>query len=142
MEVAMRRALQPVVSAPLAEMNVTPLIDVLLVLLIMFIIAIPIQTHAVKLDLPSCSNCPRPNALANEIVITRSGLILWNGRPVGEDELRYDLRLTQQMRPAPELHLRPAADSRYETVDRVLANIKREGVEKFGFVGNERFRSF
>lgn len=127
------------VEQPMIEMNTTPLIDVLLVLLVMLIITIPLQTHAVKLDLPSCANCPLPRSLKNEIVITSSGAILWNGEPISEAGLRHDLRLTQQMRPVPELHLRPAADARYEVVDRVLATIKSEHVEKFGFVGNEAY---
>jgi biopolymer transport protein ExbD len=137
-EVRMQHSLQPV-KQPMMELNTTPLIDVMLVLLIMFIITIPLQTHAVKLDLPSCSTCPHVNAFKNEIVITHSGVILWNGEPISEAGLRYDLRLTQQMKPEPELHLRPAADARYEVVDRVLATIKNEHVEKFGFVGNEAY---
>jgi hypothetical protein len=62
---------------PIIAMNTTPLIDVMLVLLVMFIITIPIQTHAVKVDLPVCNNCPQPNVTKNEIVITRTGAILW-----------------------------------------------------------------
>src|SRR4051812_11950277 len=110
---------------PLMEMNTTPLIDVMLVLLIMFIITIPIQSHAVKLDLPTCHSCPAPNATKNEVAITRDGAILWNGVTIGEQGLRYELAMTRRMRPAPELHLRPDAAARYEVVDRVLADIKR-----------------
>ena len=124
---------------PIVEMNTTPLIDVMLVLLVMFIITIPVQTHAVKLDLPVCGSCPEPHAIKNEVAITRSGLILWNGVDVGEDGLRYELALTKGMHPTPELHLRPHADARYEVVDRVLADIKRAQIEKFGFVGNEAY---
>jgi biopolymer transport protein ExbD len=125
---------------PMLELNTTPLIDVMLVLLIMFIITIPIQSHAVKLDLPrSCADCPVPNALKNEIAITRSDAILWNGQPISRDGLKYDLHLTQEMPRAPELHLRPDPDARYQTVDEVLAIIKRAQVRKFGFVGNERY---
>ena len=124
---------------PMIEMNTTPLIDVMLVLLIMFIITIPIQTHAVKLDIPSCARCPAPNGTRNEVSIVRSGAILWNGVEVGEDGLRYELALTRRMTPEPELHLRPDAEVRYEVVDRVLAEIKRAGVTRFGFVGNEAY---
>ena len=134
----MRYALPPVEQS-MIEINTTPLIDVMLVLLIMFIITIPLQTHVVKLDLPSCADCPQPNAFKNEIAVTRSDAILWNGHPINEAGLRYDLRLTQQMKPEPELHLRPAPDARYEAVDRVLAIIKSEHVEKFGFAGNEAY---
>jgi biopolymer transport protein ExbD len=124
---------------PMIEMNTTPLIDVLLVLLVMFIITIPIQTHAVKIDLPACANCPAPKATSNEVVITRTGAILWNGADVGETGLRYELALTSRMRPIPELHLRPEAEARYEVVDRALADIKRADIKRFGFVGNEAY---
>jgi biopolymer transport protein ExbD len=124
---------------PIIEMNTTPLIDVLLVLLVMFIITIPIQTHAVKVDLVSCTTCPMPNATKNEVAITKAGAILWNGTSVGEAGLRYELALTRRMRPVPELHLRPEAEARYEVVDRVLADIKRADIQKFGFVGNEAY---
>jgi len=124
---------------PIIDLNTTPLIDVMPVLLIMFIITIPIQTHAVKLDVPTCASCPAPNGVKNVVVIARTGAILWNGTNVGEDGLRYELSLTARMRPAPELHLRPDAQARYEIVDKVLADIKRSGVTKFGFVGNEAY---
>jgi biopolymer transport protein ExbD len=126
---------------PMIEMNTTPLIDVMLVLLVMFIITIPIQTHAVKLDLPSGpppAVLP-PNPVVNELAITKAGTILWDGVPMTQAELRQDLRLTQQMSPIPELHLRPDPEARYEVVDDVLGTIKREHVEKVGFVGNERY---
>ena len=105
----------------------------------MLIITIPIQTHAVKIDIPSCDGCPAPRATKNEVVITRMGSILWNGVDIGEDGLRYELALTKRMNPAPELHLRPDAEARYEVVDRVLAVIKRADIKKFGFVGNEAY---
>src|SRR3954447_17640608 len=112
---------------PIMEMNTTPLIDVMLVLLVMFIITVPIQTHAVKLDLPTaCADCTKPNAVENEIAITRSGALLWNEKPISAEGLKYGLRLTQRMRPIPELHLRPDPAARYEAVDQVLGMIKRE----------------
>jgi biopolymer transport protein ExbD len=133
----MGHALRAAELQPLPEMNTTPLIDVMLVLLVMFIATIPVQTHAVKLDIPSCGHCPKPSATKNEVVITRAGAILWNGVDVGEDGLRHELALIRRMRPEPELHLRPDPAARYERVDRVLAHIKRAGISKVGFVGNE-----
>jgi biopolymer transport protein ExbD len=127
---------------PILELNTTPLIDVLLVLLVMFIITIPVQTHAVKLDLPAEGTPPVVEPVRNTVVITASGTILWNGAPVGEAALRYNLARSQQVRPTPELHLRPDADARYEAVDRVLGLAKQENVTKMGFTGNERFQSF
>ena len=136
----MAQALRAIDPQPMVEMNTTPLIDVMLVLLIMLIITIPIQTHAIKLDLPvPCPTCPLPNALRNELAITTGGATLWNGVPLSEAELRYELAATQRMDPIPELHLRPDADARYEVVDRVLGLIKQEHVRKVGFVGNEAY---
>src|SRR5262249_25103447 len=135
----MARVLAVADQQPIIDMNTTPLIDVMLVLLIMFIITIPIQTDAVKLDIPTCPTCRAPDPVKNEVGITHAGAILWNGQDVGEDGLRYELAMVRRMNPAPELHLRPDADARYEEVDRVLADIKRADVKKFGFVGNEGY---
>ena len=127
---------------PIMDINMTPLIDVMLVLLIMFIITIPIQTHAVKLDLPvdSPQNQPPPiDPVKNKIVITPQGQVLWNGEPVDLVRLRQYLDITQTMNPIPELHLQPDPNARYELVDEVLAVTKRARVEKMGFVGNEAY---
>jgi len=123
-------------------MNVTPLIDVMLVLLIMFIITIPIQTHAVKLDLPvNQDKTPPPpiDPIKNKVVVTAQNQILWNGSPVTQPQLRQYLDVTQQMTPIPELHLQPDATARYELVDQVLAVTKQAHVQKMGFVGNEYY---
>ena len=127
---------------PMLDVNVTPLIDVMLVLLIMFIITIPIQTHAVKLDLPvnQQNNPPPPiEPIKNKVVVTAQGQILWNGNPVTQQQLRQYLDITQQMNPIPELHLQPDATARYELVDEVLAITKQAHVQKMGFVGNEYY---
>ena len=126
---------------PMIDMNVTPLIDVMLVLLIMFIITIPVQTHAVKLDLPQNTNTPPPpvEPVKNTVTVTAQGQITWNGAPVTEEQLRQYLDVTQQMNPIPELHLQPDATARYEIVDRVLAITKKAHVQKMGFVGNEYY---
>ena len=127
---------------PMMEMNMTPLIDVLLVLLIMFIITIPIQSHAVKLDLPQNNPTDQPppiDPVKNKIVITNAGAVLWNGTPIDLKTLRQYLDVTQQQDPVPELHLQPEPDARYEVVDQVLAVTKQAKVEKMGFVGNEAY---
>ena len=127
---------------PMMDINTTPLIDVMLVLLIMFIITIPIQTHAVKLDLPvdSQNNQPPPiDPVKNKIVIMPNRAIMWNGTPVDEVTLRQYLDLTTTMNPTPELHLQPHPEAPYETVDQVLAITKRANIEKMGFVGNEAY---
>jgi len=129
---------------PMIDMNVTPLIDVLLVLLIMLIITIPPQTHAVKLDLPvNQPNVPPPpiEPLKNTVGVTAQGEITWNGTSITQDQLRSYLEVTQQMNPIPELHLQPDATARYELVDEVLAITKKAHVQKMGFVGNEYYQN-
>ena len=126
-------------SNPIIEVNITPLIDVMLVLLVMFIITIPIQTHAVKLDLPTSHPTPIIHTMQNEIQITAAGTLLWNGQAVTKDQLRAALRASQQLPSVPELHLRPDAQAKYEMVDDLLGVIKREHVRKVGFVGNEAY---
>lgn len=126
---------------PMLDINVTPLIDVLLVLLIMFIITLPIQTHAVKLDLPvNTENTPPPiEPVKNTVGVTAENQITWNGNPITQQQLRQYLEITQQMNPIPELHLQPDATARYEMVDEVLAITKKAHVQKMGFVGNEYY---
>jgi biopolymer transport protein ExbD len=126
---------------PMMEMNTTPLIDVMLVLLIMFIITIPIQTHAVKVDLPqnSQNNPPPIDAQKNKVAIAPDGTVTWNGNPVDDVTLRQYLDQTLTMNPEPELHFQPDPTARYDVVDRVLAVVKRSGVTKLGFIGNEQY---
>ena len=128
---------------PMLDINTTPLIDVMLVLLIMFIITLPIQTHAVKLDLPVNNNTPPPpiQPLKNTVGVTAQNVVTWNGNPITMDQLRTYLEVTQQMNPVPELHLQPDATARYEIVDQVLAVTKQAHVQKMGFVGNEYYQS-
>ena len=130
-------------DGPMMEMNMTPLIDVLLVLLIMFIITIPIQTHAVKVDLPvnSPRNQPQVNSEKNKVGIDAAGTVTWNGAPVDEVTLRQFLDQTAAMNPEPELHFQPAPDAKYAKVDETLAVIKRSAVSKLGFIGNEQYRN-
>ncbi|URW76662.1 biopolymer transporter ExbD [Sphingomonas donggukensis] len=128
---------------PMMEMNTTPLIDVMLVLLIMFIITIPVQTHAVKVDLPQNANTPN-NVIEpdkNKVTIDAAGSIFWNGAPINEVLLRQYLERTAVMNPEPELHFAPDPQARYEKVDQVLAVIKRANITKLGFVGNEQYRN-
>ena len=129
---------------PMMEMNTTPLIDVMLVLLIMFIITIPIQTHAVKVDLPQNGNPPPANVVEpekNKLYIDANGNISWNAVQIDEVTLRQYLDASLQRDPEPELHFQPDPQARYEVVDKVLAIVKRANVTKLGFVGNEQYRN-
>jgi biopolymer transport protein ExbD len=126
---------------PMGDMNTTPLIDVMLVLLIMFIITLPIQTHAVKIDLPIAGlREVNPDRAQNKIVIQQSGALLWNGTPVNYTQLATLLDQTRLIQPNPELQFEPDANARYVVVDQVMAMIERSQVGAVGFIGNERYR--
>jgi biopolymer transport protein ExbD len=128
---------------PMGDMNTTPLIDVMLVLLIMFIITIPVQTHAVKLDLPPPSNLPsnvKPDF--NQINIDFLNTIYWNDREVTLAQLQTYLKQIGQIQPAesqPELRLKPDPLARYDVVDKVMAIAQQAGIKKMGFIGNEAY---
>jgi biopolymer transport protein ExbD len=126
---------------PLTEMNMTPLIDVMLVLLIMFIITIPIQTHAVKMNMPIGPSAPPPKP--PEIVridVDFDGTIGWNGTIVADrNELEAKLATLAALPDQPEVHLRPNKLVTYKVVAMILASAQRLGVTKIGIVGNEQF---
>jgi biopolymer transport protein ExbD len=126
----------------MCDMNTTPLIDVMLVLLVMLIVTIPIQTHAVKLDLPQNTNAPPPD-VPPEVVnldIDFDGTVIWNGTPVGSRaQLDRFFQDTAAKMPQPEVHLRPNRLAKYDAVARTLADAQRLGVAKIGFVGNEQY---
>lgn len=133
-------------GSPMMEMNTTPLIDVMLVLLIMFIITIPVATHSVDIDLPQPSAVPPPedqvDPIKNKIVLTQTDQILWNGTPISDNELVRNLQETLAFEVEPELQFEPEPLASYDLSARVLNIIKGSGVSKFGFVGNEKYRSF
>ena len=127
----------------MGEINTTPLIDVMPVLLIMFVITIPAATHSIDVDLPSdCSDCPATDTIKNRITIDTSDRMLWNGTPVSERQLGALLVQTREMPVEPELQFEPAAMAGYAASARVLRLIELSGVSKFGFVGNEKYRTF
>ena len=132
-------------GSPMMEMNTTPLIDVMLVLLIMFIITIPVATHAVNIDLPAAQP---PNAqqildpVKNKLVLTQSNEILWNGTPTSLGQLVSLLQQTKAMAVEPELQFQPEEYASYEIANQTLKIINGSGVTKFGFVGNEQYAAF
>ncbi len=129
-------------AVPMSELNTTPLIDVMLVLLIMFIITIPPQSHAVKLDLPAGERPTKLNPIKNKVVVSAAGSLLFNGRPVTQAELRGLFATAAQMPVEPELQLQPDARAPYAVIDEVLVTAKRARLTRLGFVGNEAYRSF
>lgn len=127
---------------PMMEINTTPLIDVMLVLLIMFIITLPVMTHAVKLDMPRPNSAPPPETEQIDPIrldIDWDGAIIWNGSQVQLDALEGYFRTEAARNPQPELHVRPDRRANYDTVAKVLALAQRNGMQRIGFVGNEQF---
>jgi len=127
---------------PKSDINTTPLVDVMLVLLIMFIITVPIQTHAVKLDLPQGRPPAAIAPMHNTIEVTAAGQVLWNASPMTLTDLSRQLAAVGEISEQPELHLRPQAEARYDVVDEILAMTKRAQVTRLGFVGNEQYARF
>lgn len=127
----------------MCDINTTPLIDVMLVLLIMFIITIPIMTHAVKLDMPQANNPPpqdqRPEVI--DLEVDFDGTVVWNGTVVPSVQtLEQYFRSESSKEPQPEIHLRPDRRAKYGTVAAVLAAAQRNRMKKIGFVNTSEFQ--
>ena len=121
--------------APMSEINVTPMVDVMLVLLVIFIITAPLFTHAIKLDLPSAQaalNPEKPETIS--VSINADGAIYWNNDLVQNDELATRLAAAAQKQPQPELQLRADKSTRYEVIAQLMAAAQTNGITKMGFV--------
>ena len=125
----------------MVDMNTTPLIDVMLVLLIMLIITIPAQLHAVNLDMPLPSNAAKKvEPVVIRIDVDAASVVNWNGKPVeGRADLEAKLKEAAVMQPQPELHIRSHAKAKYEATAGVMASAQRIGLTKLGIVGSEQF---
>ena len=120
---------------PMAEINTTPLVDVMLVLLIIFMVCAPLMTQSIPVNLPKAASVPseqKPDVV--NLAITADGSLHWNGDAVGDDGLVQCLTELAQKTPQPELHLVADKDVRYERVAQVMALVRRRGVSKMGFV--------
>jgi len=127
---------------PMCDVNTTPLIDVMLVLLVMLIVTLPIQTHAVKLDMPRPTNNPPPEVPPEviDIEIDFDGTIVYNGTPVADiGTLDSYFRREQAKNPLPEIHLRPNRRARYDVVANVMASAQRNNMVKMGFTNIAEF---
>ena len=128
-------------SAPMAEINMIPLIDVMLVLLVIFIITAPLLTHAVKLDLPKASSQPnltRPDHIA--LSIAADGTLFWNGERVERRALRGRLSAASHQQPQPEVHLRADRATQYQSIAEVMADAATAGMGRIGFVSTPEER--
>jgi biopolymer transport protein ExbD len=142
-------------GSPMMEMNTTPLIDVMLCLLIMFIMSIPVATHSVDIDLPPPNDQPPPpdqiKPTKNKIVVTWDNKIMWQPGAEGPANQIDQSTLVSYLREStnkakfaiePELQFQPEPQASYDLSAKVLRIIKATGVTKFGFVGNEQFSEF
>ena len=122
-------------TAPMSEINTTPLVDVMLVLLVIFIITAPLLTHAVKIDLPQASSQPHPEK--PELVsvsIDAAGKYYWNNQLLTQPELKAKLDVAATQKPQPELNIRADKETRYQVVASLMADINNSGITKLGFV--------
>jgi len=125
--------------APIAAINTTPLIDMMLVILIMLIVAIPMTTHKVPLDLPPPDPGRTPPPPSHRLAIDAGGALAWDGRPLAAAALPARLAALAADPARPALLLDADGAARYERVDETLAAIRRAGVTRLGFVDNRRF---
>ena len=122
-------------SPPMAEINMTPVVDVMLVLLIVFMITIPVMQHAVKVDLPQASsqrNDVKPESI--NLSISANGQVFWNSSPIDLNTLSIYAQTAAKKSPQPEVQLKADKNVRYESVAQVLSTAKRSGLTKIGFV--------
>ena len=127
--------------APMKELNITPLIDVLLVLLVMLILSIPIATHEIEVDLPA----PGPKSLEREqiaLVVTEADSVLWNGEAVSQAQLQQRLAMVAADPAEPVIRFEPEANASYDASVRVIHMAGDAHVPGFGFAGNHNYREF
>lgn len=126
-------------TAPMSEINTTPLVDVMLVLLVIFIITAPLLTHAVRIDLPQASSQPLPEK--PEIIsvsIDAAGKMYWNDMPMAQGELKHKLQDIAGKKPQPELNIRADKETRYQVLAEVMADAQNAGISKLGFVSEPK----
>ncbi|MDI1308668.1 MAG: biopolymer transporter ExbD [Methylotenera sp.] len=126
-------------TAPMSEINTTPLVDVMLVLLVIFIITAPLLTHAVKIDLPQASSQPLPEKPeVISVSIDATGKMYWNDAPLVQGELKVKLQEIANKKPQPELNIRADKETRYQVLAEVMADAQNSGVTKLGFVSEPK----
>lgn len=129
-------------NEPLGEMNTTPLIDVLQVLLVVFLLAIPASTHSLEFDLPGPGPRETVHPVGNQIAVTEQGAILWNGAAVNRSELAGLLNEVRGLSPEPQVRFEPEPQASYALSADVPRQVKQARLTNFGLAGNERYRTF
>lgn len=126
-------------GAPMADINVTPMVDVMLVLLVIFIITAPLFTHAIKLDLPTAQSAPAPEKPETiSLSINGEGRIFWNNDAIEQKDLDAKLAEAAKKQPQPELQLRADKATRYEVIAQVMSAAQTNGMTKMGFVTDSK----
>ncbi len=140
----MALALAPSAREPLSEINTTPLIDVLLVLLIVLVMAVPLANDSLDIALPGPppDTTVVPDPVRNLLTIGTDGDLAWNGQAVSDPELAALLAQVRAMTPEPQVQFRPEADASYDRSAHVLLLVKQARISNFGMVGNEQYRTF
>ena len=122
-------------APPMAEINMTPLIDVMLVLLVIFIITAPLLTHAIRLDLPKVAAAPaRETPQTISLSIDAAGKLYWDGKPITLAQMRMQFAQAGKQAQQPEIHLRAERSTRYEVIAQVMGAAQQAGLERIGFV--------
>ncbi|MGH8517484.1 MAG: ExbD/TolR family protein [Panacagrimonas sp.] len=126
-------------TAPMAEINVIPLVDIMLVLLVIFIITAPLLTHAVKIDLPKAESSANILKVENvQLAIDASGTVFWNGEAVDEDALAARMQAASDLPTHPEIHIHADREARYAKIAEVMSEAAKTGLTKIGFVTDPR----
>jgi biopolymer transport protein ExbD len=122
-------------NAPLAEINMVPLIDVMLVLLVIFMVTAPLLTHAVKMELPKASSTPQTSKVEDvQLSIDKGGQVFWNAQPLDASALSERLQAAAKLQPQPALHIRADRSTPYEKVAQAMSEAARQGLSRIGFV--------
>ena len=129
-------------TAPMSELNTTPLIDVMLVLLVMFIITIPVATHSIPLNLPQGTTSVMADPVKNRIVLDAEDRMFWNGEAINQQQLAFALAQVAAFETEPEVQFEPEGTASYAMSAEVLDIVERSGVTKFGFTGNHKYQHF
>ena len=123
------------IPRPMSEINTTPMVDVMLVLLIIFIVTAPLLTHSIRVDLPvagSTSQPEKPDIIT--LSLNREGALFWNNQPIADSELATRLTEAAERKQQPELHLRADRETRYQKIAEIMSAAQKAGIQKLGFV--------